>query len=71
MVTHIRGIVAFAYAKASWAPWRIIPRHSRSFPGWNPGVSTKVIIGILKASQKLTNRALFCDAEMSKVPASD
>ena len=34
----------------SSAPWRIMPRHSRSRPGSKPGVSTNVMIGRLNAS---------------------
>ena len=37
-------------------------------PGKNPGTSTKVMIGMLKASQNLTNRAPFTEALMSKQP---
>src|ERR1700721_2720501 len=47
----------------SLAPWRMIPRHSWVTPGRNPGTSTKVRIGMLNASQVLTNRAAFSPAE--------
>ena len=40
--THSLGTVAAAYACTSCAPCRIMPRHSRSVPGSNPGVSTNV-----------------------------
>ena len=67
--THSRGTVAAAYACTSSAPWRIMPRHSRSRPGSKPGVSTNVTIGRLKASHVATNRAALRDASMSSVPA--
>ena len=38
-------------------------------PGRNPGTSTKVMIGILNASQKRTNRAPLTEALISKQPA--
>lgn len=38
-------------------------------PGRNPGTSTKVMMGILNASQKRTNRAPLTEALMSKQPA--
>ena len=38
-------------------------------PGKNPGTSTKVMIGILKASQKRTKRAALREALMSSTPA--
>src|SRR5438105_2204365 len=68
-MTHTRATVAAAYACASCAPWRIMPRHSRSLPGWKPGVSTNVTIGRLNASHHCTNRAAFCEPSMSRVPA--
>lgn len=37
-------------------------------PGRNPGTSTNVIIGILKASQNLTNRAPLTDELISRQP---
>ena len=37
-------------------------------PGRNPGTSTKVMMGILNASQKRTNRAPFTEALISKQP---
>lgn len=37
-------------------------------PGKNPGTSTKVMMGMLKLSQNLTNLAPFTDALMSKQP---
>ena len=37
-------------------------------PGRNPGTSTKVMMGILNASQKRTNRAPLTEALMSKQP---
>lgn len=36
-----------------------------------PGTSTKVIIGMLKASQKRTNRAPFTDEFISRQPAAN
>ena len=38
-------------------------------PGRNPGTSTKVTRGMLKASQNLTNLAPFTDELMSKQPS--
>ena len=40
-----------------------------NIPGRNPGTSTKVMMGILNASQKRTNRAPLTEALMSKQPA--
>ena len=37
-------------------------------PGRNPGTSTKVIIGMLKASRNLTKRAAFTEASISRQP---
>ena len=39
-------------------------------PGKNPGTSTRVTMGILKASQNRTNLAAFTDALMSRQPAN-
>ena len=39
-------------------------------PGRKPGTSSKVMIGMLKASQKRTNLAPFTDALMSRHPAA-
>ena len=36
----------------------------------NPGTSTKVMTGMLNASQKRTNRAALIELLMSKQPAS-
>jgi hypothetical protein len=66
---HTRGTVAAAYACTSSAPWRIMPRHSRSRPGSKPGVSTNVTIGKFEVSHQATNRAALRDASMSIVPA--
>ena len=38
-------------------------------PGRNPGTSTKVMRGMLNASQNLTNRAPFTEELMSRQPA--
>lgn len=40
----------------------------QGIPGKNPGTSTKVIRGMLKASQKRTKRAPFTEEFMSKHP---
>lgn len=40
----------------------------KNLPGKNPGTSTNVIIGMLKASQKRTKRAPFTEEFMSKQP---
>ena len=37
-------------------------------PGRKPGTSTKVMMGMLKASQKRTNRAPFTEELMSRQP---
>ena len=37
----------------------MMPLYSWLVPGMKPGTSTKVTTGILKASQKATNRAAF------------
>lgn len=39
-------------------------------PGKNPGTSTNVTMGILKASQNRTKRAPFTEALISKQPVS-
>jgi hypothetical protein len=39
-------------------------------PGKNPGVSTNVTIGILKASHVLINLAPLADELMSRTPAN-
>ena len=48
----------------------MMPLNSWSVPGRNPGTSTRVMIGMLNASQKRTNRAAFSEAAMSRVPAN-
>ena len=40
-------------------------------PGRNPGTSTNVMMGMLNASQKRTNRAPLTEALMSKQPEID
>jgi len=40
-------------------------------PGKNPGTSTKVTMGMLKASQKRTNLAPFTEALMSRQPENN
>lgn len=40
-------------------------------PGKNPGTSTNVIIGMLKASKKRTNLAPFVDASISRQPTKN
>lgn len=42
--------------------------HNWRIPGRKPGTSTKVMMGILKASQKRTKRAPFTEELMSKQP---
>ncbi|CAB4932332.1 unannotated protein [freshwater metagenome] len=54
----------------SFAPRRMMPSHSWSVPGRKPGTSTRVMTGMLNASQVRTNLAAFSDAEMSRVPAN-
>ena len=48
----------------------MIPSCSCATPGRKPGTSTKVRIGMSKASQKRTKRAAFFDDLMSSTPAS-
>lgn len=43
-------------------------RRCELLPGRKPGTSTKVMMGILKASQKRTKRAPFTEELMSKQP---
>ena len=63
------GVVASAYANKSFAPCLIIPPYSWAVPGIKPGTSTNVSMGILKASQNLTNLAAFLLESLSKQPA--
>ena len=46
------------------------PPYSCAVPGRKPGTSTKVRIGISKASQKRTKRAALREASQSSTPAS-
>ena len=69
-MTVIFGTVASANANKSFAPCFIIPLYSWEVPGKKPGTSTKVIIGILKQSQKRTNLAAFLAELLSKQPAN-
>jgi len=48
----------------------MIPPYSWVVPGIKPGTSTRVRMGMLKASQKRTNRAAFFDESISRQPAS-
>ena len=63
------GTVASAYANSSLAPCRIIPPHSWTTPGRNPGTSSKVTNGMLNASHVLMNLAALIEASISKHPA--
>lgn len=47
---------------------RRVYMHNWRIPGRKPGTSTKVMMGILKASQKRTKRAPFTEELMSKQP---
>ena len=47
----------------------MMPPYSWAVPGMKPGTSTKVTIGMLKASQKRTNRAPLMALRMSRQPA--
>ncbi|OGR16766.1 MAG: hypothetical protein A2559_00190 [Deltaproteobacteria bacterium RIFOXYD2_FULL_66_9] len=47
----------------------MIPPYSWVVPGRKPGTSTKVSSGMLKASQKRTNRAPLIEELMSRQPA--
>ena len=64
------GTVASAKANSSLAPCLMIPPYSCAVPGKNPGTSSNVTSGILKQSQKRTNRAPLIEALISSVPAS-
>ena len=48
----------------------MIPPCSCSTPGRKPGTSTSVRRGMLKASQKRTNRAALSDESISNTPAN-
>ena len=50
--------------------WRVLYQRSHcvSLPGRNPGTSSKVMRGILKASQNLTNLAPLMDGVISRHP---
>src|SRR5262245_4336173 len=48
----------------------MMPPYSWSTPGRNPGTSTNVTSGMLKASQVRTKRAAFSELSMSSTPAS-
>ena len=63
------GTVASANAYSNLAPCLMMPPNSCAVPGKKPGTSTKVTSGMLKQSQKRTNRAAFTDASMSRQPA--
>ena len=69
MITVSFGTVASLNAYSSFAPWRMMPPYSCEVPGKNPGTSTKVISGMLKASQNRTKRAPLSEALMSSAPA--
>src|SRR5262249_58264872 len=56
--------------KGIWARGLTTPPYSCAVPGRKPGTSTKVTIGMLKASQKRTNRAALRLASESSTPAS-
>ena len=64
----ILGTVASANAYKSLAPCRMMPPYSCAVPGKKPGTSTKVMMGILNASQKRTKRAPLTDASISRQP---
>ena len=70
VITVSFGTVASANAYRSFAPWRMIPPHSCAVPGRNPGTSTNVTSGTLKASHVRTKRAALTEASMSRTPAS-
>ncbi len=48
----------------------MMPPNSCCVPGRKPGTSSKVTSGMLKQSQKRTNRAPLSEALMSSTPAS-
>ena len=69
MIKVTFGVVASAYENNNFAPFLIIPPYSCAVPGIKPGTSTRVSIGILNASQNLTNLAAFLLESISKQPA--
>src|SRR5580692_5243510 len=68
MVTS--GTVHCEKANSNLAPCLIRPPYSCAVPGRKPGTSTKVTMGMLKASQNRTNRAALREASLSSTPAS-
>lgn len=70
VIKVIFGTVASQYAYNNFAPCLMIPVCSYCLPGKNPGTSSKVTIGILNASQNLTNLAPFIEQSVSNHPAN-
>src|SRR5213592_4992792 len=64
------GHGGFAIGEQQLGPCLMMPPCSWATPGRNPGTSSKVTRGMLKASQNRMNRAPFRDALMSSTPAS-
>lgn len=56
----------FAASESKGLIW--ILKNLKGIPGRKPGTSTKVMMGMLKASQKRTKRAPFTEELMSKQP---
>jgi len=67
----IFGTVAAEYANSIFAPWRMMPPCSCATPGRKPGTSTRLITGMLYASQIRMNRAALSEALMSSTPDID
>ena len=68
--THSRGTVAAAYACTSSAPWRIIPRHSRSLAGLEARRVDEREDRQVEGSRTTARSArALSDASMSSVPA--
>lgn len=59
-----RGVCERATLNAATSPTQLV----LNSPGRKPGTSTKVMSGMLNASQNLTKRAPFTDELMSKHP---
>src|SRR3989338_6893710 len=70
ITNDIFGTVASEYAYRIFAPCLITPLCSCSVPGKYPVTSTKLINGILKQSQNLTNLEILSEELISKQPAN-
>ena len=66
-ITVTLGTVASPYANINLAPCVIIPAYSCPEPGKNPGTSTNVNTGMLKASQYYTKASVMNDTRSSRM----